>query len=365
MLNRALTLAMGAVAVSSLTVSAGCPEPLSPFLHLTKARSIQLAQATTLPNPPAFPAQAAAVALTNQRSTALGPVSNVRSWGYNLQKLDIDALAASPYDVLVIDYSKDGSDEAALTKTEVERLRKKPDGTPRVVLSYVSIGEAETYRYYWKWTWGGRWYSDWLGWFLAPRWLSSHNSEWGGNYAVRYWDPRWQMIILDKGGYLERIIAAGFDGVWLDKVDSSIEKVARNRPTAQDDMRAFVRRIAERGRGIRPGFLVVPQNGEELLTDPAYRSVISGIGKEDLLFGEFKHQQANPPDVVERRMELLKLLTSDGKTVLAVEYLDHAGHIAEARKSLSQAGFVPHFADRSLDHLRIGDGPASLRSGRQ
>lgn len=315
------------------------------------------------------PAEAALQALTlaqpGVKGLKLGAVSNVQSWGYILQNIDVQTMAASPYDVLVIDYSRDGSEDGRLKASELRQLKSKPDGSPRVILAYMSIGEAEAYRYYWKWSWGGRWYTEWLGWFLAPSWLGSGNSEWGGNYAVRFWDPRWKAMILGRDGYLDRILAAGFDGVWLDKVDSSIEAIAKNRPTARDEMRAFVAEIAEHGRKALPGFLVVPQNGEELLTDAAYRKVIDAIGKEDLLFGEFKDKQANPGDAISRRTALLQQLTREGKPVLAVEYLDNAGHIAAARKALSDAGFVPHFTDRGLESLRVGDLPQAGRSGRR
>ena len=116
------------------------------------------------------------------------PLATARSWGYQLQGPKVATLAASPYDVLVIDYSKDGSDDEALTSSDLEKLKKKPDGSRRVVLSYMSIGEAESYRYYWKWTWGGKWYSDLLlGWLFAPSWKGPLNLDWVGNYATRYW----------------------------------------------------------------------------------------------------------------------------------------------------------------------------------
>ena len=67
----------------------------------------------------------------------------VRSWGYQLQDLDIARAAASPFDLLVIDYTKDGSDETRLTLAEIERMKRKPDGSRRIVLAYVSIGEAD------------------------------------------------------------------------------------------------------------------------------------------------------------------------------------------------------------------------------
>lgn len=301
----------------------------------------------------------AAPAAASARSAKARLLSQARSWGYQLQQLNVDELSASPCDVLVIDYSRDGSDEGKLQPADLARLRRKPDGSPRIVLAYMSVGEAETYRFYWKWTWGGRWFTDWIGFAMAPRWLRSANVEWGGNYAVRYWDPRWQAIIIGPQGYLQRILDAGFDGVWLDKIDSSLEKVARTQPTAIADMRELVGRIAARGRAARPGFLVVPQNGDELLTDAAYRATIDGIGKEDLLYGEFSDKQPNPAEVVARRVERLKRLTAEGRPVLAVEYIDQTSQIEAARRTLTELGFIAHFADRELDALRIGDSPAS------
>ena len=128
-------------------------------------------------------------------------------------------------------------------------------------------------------------------------------------------------------------------------------------------MRTFVKRIAERGRAANPGFLVVPQNGEELLTDAGYRATIDGIGKEDLLYGELKEKLANPPEIVAKRTALLKLLTADRKPVLSVEYLDDPAAIAAARKTLTELGFVAHFADRPLDNLRVGDLPGQRATG--
>ncbi|MEZ5816705.1 MAG: endo alpha-1,4 polygalactosaminidase [Hyphomicrobiaceae bacterium] len=295
-----------------------------------------------------------------------GPLATVTRWGYQLQHPDVRRIAAGPHDLVVVDASRDGSDDGFFTHAEIARMQARADGRRRIVLAYLSIGEAETYRGYWRWYWGGKWYTRWLGWLLAPAWLGAENPEWPGNFAVRYWLPGWQQLLLGQGGYLERILAAGFDGVYLDKIDSSLESIAERHPGARDDMRLLVRRIAEYGRARRAGFIVVPQNGEELLTDDAYANLIDGIGKEDLLYGEFAEKRANPPDVIARRVGLLKHATGLGKTVLAVEYLDDASRIAEARQRLESMGFVPNFADRALATLRYGDLPgtaAALGSG--
>jgi cysteinyl-tRNA synthetase, unknown class len=277
----------------------------------------------------------------------------IRSWGYQLQGPNPDVLANVPYDAIVIDYSRDGRDETALTAAEVARLKVKPDGTPRAVLAYMSIGEAESYRFYWKRRWSDFWFIP--NFVTAPAWRGKLNGDWGGNYAVRYWEPEWQAIITGDGGYLDRIIKAGFDGVWLDKVDSSLEDVALDRPTAKADMIAFVKSIGDRGRRQKPGFRVFPQNGEALLSDPGYRASIDGFGKEGLLYGEDGPHKPNAPTLVAERVALLRQLVAEGKPVLAVEYLDKPAEIDAARLKIAGYGFVPHFGDRLLGAMRLGD----------
>jgi cysteinyl-tRNA synthetase, unknown class len=279
------------------------------------------------------------------------PLVSAKSWGYQLQNVDPDVIATAPYDMIVIDYSRDGSNASVLTTEDVAKLKVKPDGSRRIVLSYLSIGEAETYRYYWRWYWG--WFFGWL----APSWLDKQNTEWRGNYGVRYWRPEWQKIIFSgENSYLERIIKAGFDGVYLDKVDE-FETLAKQNPNARADMVAFVKALAQRARSLKPGFFIVPQNGEGLLTEATYRAVIDGLGKEDLLFGEIKDKQRNSAESIRENVARLKLLTAERKPVFVVEYLDAPQEIERARKQLEGYGFIPYFADRALDQMRIGDLP--------
>jgi len=278
-------------------------------------------------------------------------LAQAKSWGYQLQNIDPDELEAVPYDVIVVDYSRSGSDDQAFTAAEVDRLKSKPDGSRRIVLAYLSIGEAETYRYYWKWYWG------WFFGLLAPSWRGPQNREWRGNYGVRYWMDDWQKIIFKgENSYLDRIIRNGFDGVYLDKVDE-FSDMAKHNPDARSQMVAFVSALAARARARKPGFLIVPQNGEELLADKGYRAVIDGAGKEDLLFGESKDNRPNDPQSIAANVKLLQLLTQAGKPVFAVEYLASPERIAAARKRLLGYGFIPYFADRALEQMRIGDVP--------
>jgi cysteinyl-tRNA synthetase len=75
----------------------------------------------------------------------------------------------------------------------------------------MSIGEAEDYRYYWESDWDNR----------PPDWLGKENPVWEGNYRVKYWDREWQALIYGTASsYLEKIIEAGFDGVYLDLIEA-------------------------------------------------------------------------------------------------------------------------------------------------
>jgi len=293
-----------------------------------------------------------AVAQAQPPDAATSPARTLaaaKSWGYQLQKIDPEVLAAVPYDVLVIDYSRDGTDDRALTADEIRKLKIRSDGGRRIVLAYLSVGEAEKYRYYWQ--------PDWETSALAPPWLAQANKRYLTNFPVRYWHADWQSIVFrGPNSYLGRILKAGFDGIYLDRVDVHQEFEKEN-PAAAEQMSAFVKALAAHARLLEPGFLIVPQNGEELLGEADYRAVIDAIAKEDLLFGDGRSKHPNAQARIDTGVSDLKLLARDRKPVFVVEYLDKPQDVASARTRIEEYGFIPHFADRKLDTMRMGDLP--------
>lgn len=119
----------------------------------------------------------------------------------------IDSLAASSYDLIIVDaYYGD----SMLAPEDVAKIQHKPNGSRRLVAAYMSVGEAEEYRPYWQEQWKSN----------PPSWLWNVNSDWEGSYRVRYWSKEWQQILLGTPqSYLDQILAAGFDGAFLDVVD--------------------------------------------------------------------------------------------------------------------------------------------------
>jgi len=121
----------------------------------------------------------------------------------------ISAVTATNYDIVITDLFF--NDNTAFSANDISSLKHKENGGTRLVLAYVSIGEAEDYRYYWQ----NQWYND------PPIWLDEENSDWHGNYKVRYWETEWQNIIYGNNqSYLKKVLDAGFDGAYLDIIDA-------------------------------------------------------------------------------------------------------------------------------------------------
>ena len=284
------------------------------------------------------------------------------SWLYQLQTADPDQIAAADYDIIVIDYSRDGTEDQKYTTVETDLMRSR--GTTRDIIAYMSIGEAEDYRYYFEPSWiaalGNQPGDD------APCWLGRTNPDWKGNYKVQYWSESWQITILD---YLDRIIDAGFDGVYLDIIDGyeywadsdNQEGFSITENLAVSRMIDLVKRIAYHSRVTRgkTDFLIIPQNGEGILEYDTgdYLKTISGIGIEDLFYDE-----TNPVDPEEtlNRISWIDRISDAGKKVLVVDYVDdgstgqaNADRIADFLARSREKGYYPYagLSDRALDTM--------------
>ena len=152
----------------------------------------------------------------HQNNTVVNELSDVKNFILLLNfenfisKADfINAITATNYDLVVLDLFFRNRTE--FTISEINQIRNKANGGKRLVFSYISIGEAEDYRYYWQPNWNT----------TPPNWLDAENPNWTGNYKVRYWEPEWQQIIYgNDASYMKKIINSGFDGVYLDLVDA-------------------------------------------------------------------------------------------------------------------------------------------------
>ncbi|OQY21670.1 MAG: hypothetical protein B6I35_07925 [Anaerolineaceae bacterium 4572_32.2] len=270
-------------------------------------------------------------------------LGQVNDFLYQLQNLDLTAVGDSAYDLVVMDYSSDGSAAGEFSAAQIETLKHSPGGE-KILLAYMSIGEAENYRFYWQ-----------DGWEPGnPAWLDEENPNWAGNYKVRYWDPDWQTIIF---GYTDRLLDAGFDGVYLDIIDAYEYYAEQGRATAAQDMVNFVAAIRVHARARDSDFLIFPQNGPELADEiPAYLNSVDGIGQEDIYYGYEGDDQPTPPDITAELESYLDLFVGAGKLVLTVDYATTPAHVDDAYAKSQSKGYVPFVTVRGLDQLTVNPG---------
>jgi cysteinyl-tRNA synthetase len=120
----------------------------------------------------------------------------------------IHAISLTNFDVVLIDLFFEG---AELTSSEISQLKTKANGGQRLVISYVNIGSAEKFRYYWKKDWG----------LHHPLWLKRKYEGYDDEFIVKFWKKEWQDIIYgNDNSYMKKILEAGFDGAYLDNVEA-------------------------------------------------------------------------------------------------------------------------------------------------
>ena len=258
----------------------------------------------------------------------------------------VERLAACGRDWIVLDAQF--SSDSPWTHADLDAIRRGLTG--RKVIAYISIGEAEDYRPYWRKEWGRKGKLT----TAAPAWLGAENPEWKGNYRVRYWNAEWQQLMLAA---VDATMARGFDGVYLDIVDGfeTFEQDGKefiddrvNPETKQSyrrDMVDWVKGIAARARVKNPVSLVIPQNGSQLLAHADFLEAISGIGIEDLFTNGNKLQPKSHSSEV---LGHLGKLAKAGKPVLLIEYPKSAERQDTAKKLARESGLIWLITDRQL-----------------
>lgn len=284
-----------------------------------------------------------AVATSTPGVSGTAVESTSADWVYWLSDIDLGAIASAQPPIAVIDYSRDGGADSEFSRSDIDSLRSSMSGE-KLVISYMSIGEAENYRYYWEDSWGSS----------QPPWLERENNSWPGNFKVRFWDPDWQRVIFGSpDSYLDKIIAAGFDGVYLDIVDAYDYFTERNRESAEDEMVEFITAISEYAKAQRPGFLIFPQNAPELGVRSDYLAVVDGIGMEGVYYGWDEPNVATNDTDTQWLEEQLARFVDAGKTVLAVDYVAKDADVAEAYRWSRAQGFNSTATHIDLDRLPI------------
>lgn len=225
-----------------------------------------------------------------------------------------------------MDPTRDGRDY--YTAQELAGLKNQ-----RLLLAYLSVGEAENYRAYWR--------QDWKP--GHPAWLGPSNPDWGGNYKVRYWEGGWREIVLGQALQLKKL---GFDGLFLDVVDGW-EFWQKDYPQARQAMIELVLEI-HRQTG---DFGLVLNGGDGLVGDSKLLAAITGVAKEEIFFGLGGDGKVTPARFTLECQNRLRPLVEAHKLVLSIDYTHDPVQKREAQKSALHAGYLEFIGARGLDRI--------------
>lgn len=287
------------------------------------------------------------------------PLDEVDFWAYQIDGLDvpesIDSLCLSHYDLLVIDQQRSlkGS-EGHATAADVSRIRNSLNskGENKLVVCYIDVGQAESYRYYWQ-----------AGWETGnPEWLLDPDPDgWNSSFGVKFWSPEWKTIMKH---YIGRIIDDGYDGIYLDWLmiydfPPAIEQAQKEGLDIKHELKAFIRELTGYARGTKPGFLFIAQNAPELGTDTGYASLFDAIAQEDIWYdgsgdpdnggneGDFPVDESDS----ELLISDLQLWQNLGKPVFNVEYAVKPENVSRAYSLGHQNQFKTYVTLRLLNKL--------------
>ncbi len=290
---------------------------------------------------------------------------------YQLENLSepgaVDTLASSHFPLLVIDPTYTQKDETSFDiKATLEKLHRLPDGEERLLLAYINIGQAESYRTYWQ----AQWYAPGGDIAGKPDFIISADPDgWSENYLVAFWDSRWQAIWLGMEGMIAELAQHGFDGVYLDWIGAYeetavIERARQEGRNPAYEMVNFIAAIRAAGRTIDDDFLVVAQNAPYLIDEiPEFARVINALAVEDTWFsgaGDALWEDTDAGDIPNRHtgpfstpslLAQYRKYQALGLPVFSVDYCRNPANATQVYREARAAGLVPLVTRVSLSHM--------------
>jgi len=323
--------------------------------------------------------------LKTQREIRSDKIEEVDTWFYYLGFNDLEknykSVLSSDYDMIVLEpvFTEKNNLNYDISKFVAALHKSKPN---RLVIAYIDIGQAEEWRSYWQ--------ADWkLG---NPEWIVATDPDgWEGNYPVAYWYKDWQNVFLNhKSGYLQKLIDAGFDGIYLDWIEAYsdeavLAKAKVDGVDAVEEMVNWVARLGGYARAQRPEFLVIAQNAAELTSNEDFFEAIDALAQEQIWFdggpdnnppGDCPLPATNAqidselyfeslPEACQRiylnypestlhvssSHYLVKLVRAraNGLPIFTVDYALKPNNVAKVFKNSRELGFVPFSSNRLLN----------------
>jgi cysteinyl-tRNA synthetase, unknown class len=311
---------------------------------------------------------------------AANPLKSVKTFMCELEGLDspgaVKTLAESNFDMLVVEPTFLLKARANFdAKAMVQVLHQGKPG--RIVLAYLNIAEAEPDRVYWESTWHGP--AD--GEKPFPAFLFAKDpDDPAGSYVCMFWRPRWRELLLKNNGLVDRIMAAGFDGLYLEGVDVCENDALSNFASRKENidteavMVKLISDIRQHARQAKNHAVVVTQNTPELLEgQPKYAQAIDGICGESIWFsgrdgaawedtsgGDIPNREKDE-DSTPGQIQQYQKFKQAGLPVFTIDYCVSAGNATRVYRQSAALGFVPLVTRISLAELTETPPPGTAK----
>jgi len=255
----------------------------------------------------------------NPKLKILNNEKPIKKWAYYLNDINFEKIKNSDFDLVVIDLQKNNK---YISKETILSLKKKPDGSKRKILAYMSLGYAESYRPYWKKEWNKK----------NPKWLGKENKVWKNNFEViDLMNEEWLSI---TKSLINVSIENQFDGILI---------------SGLNPIRKTISFIKEIKNYTNRSFEIFVQDLESLVNEDDFIYQVDGFVKQGLVYTTIS-KEMKEPSVVSKSVEFLNKAKKLNKTVLVIEYVS-GEKWNNAKVIIEAAKYIPYNSNLRLDKL--------------
>lgn len=207
------------------------------------------------------------------------------------------------------------------------------------VLSYVSIGEVNKNRYYFQTA-------------KKMKILLKTNPNWEGSWMVDVRNPQWGEFLVNE--YIPKLVKMGFNGLFLDTLDSSMA-LEMNEPKRYKNMQKALVELIKNIKDKYPDLYIMTNRGIPLA--PQYASHVNGILGEsletDYNFEEKKYRLRSKDEAKEYIGILQKVKKQFEIDIYTLDYWDPEDKKTRLLiyKQQMKRGFIPYVATVALDQV--------------
>ncbi len=193
-------------------------------------------------------------------------------------------------------------------------LMKMKNNDSNIIFSYMSVGEAESYRPYFK--------------SIPKTILAKENPHWPGSFDVNFWDNKWHEILYASStSYINKIVESGFDGVYLDVVDAYQRH--EDKKLRAEQMASLIKGISKKAKSLNSNFKIYLQNGSEIINSldenskSSFIAAVDGLSVEGYFFDYSDPKKPVRSDWFKTLEPVYKEYQALDKDILMIEYVEN------------------------------------------